>query len=85
MLSIYKRIFRDFPGGPAVETSPSNTGGAGMIPCQRAKIPPCLVAQKAKQHKTNHKTKQHGNRFNKDLKNGPHQKNFLKLKKKKNV
>lgn len=61
---MYKRIFRDFPGGPVVETSPSNTGGAGMIPCQRAKIPPCLVAQNTKQ---NIKQIQHGNRFNKDL------------------
>ena len=75
MLSIYKRISRGFPGGPVVETSPSNTGGADMIPCQTAKIPPCLVAQKTKQ---NIKQIQHGNRFNKDLKNGPHQKIFKK-------
>ena len=29
----------DFPGGPVVKTSPSNAGGAGSIPGQRAKIP----------------------------------------------
>ena len=29
----------DFPGGPAVETSPSNIGVAGSIPDQGAKIP----------------------------------------------
>ena len=26
------KIFRDFPGGPVVKTSPSNAGGAGSIP-----------------------------------------------------
>ena len=29
---------RDFPGGPVVKTLPSNAGGAGLIPGQRAKI-----------------------------------------------
>ena len=29
----------DFPGGPVVETSPSNAGGAGSIPDWEAKIP----------------------------------------------
>ena len=29
----------DFPGGPVVKTSPSNAGGAGLIPGWRAKIP----------------------------------------------
>ena len=28
-----------FPGGPVVKTSPSNAGGVGSIPDQRAKIP----------------------------------------------
>ena len=28
----------DFPGGPAVKTSPSNAGGAGSIPGRGAKI-----------------------------------------------
>ena len=30
---------RDFPGGPMVETSPSNAGGTGSIPGQGTKIP----------------------------------------------
>ena len=29
----------DFPGGPVVKTSPSNAGGAGLIPGQGTKIP----------------------------------------------
>jgi len=29
----------DFPGGPVVETSPSNAGVIGLIPGQRAKTP----------------------------------------------
>ena len=29
----------DFPGGPVVKTSPSNTGNTGLIPGQEAKIP----------------------------------------------
>ena len=29
----------DFPGGPGVETSPSNAGGVGLIPGQGVKIP----------------------------------------------
>ena len=29
----------DFPGGPVVETLPSNAGGAGSIPAQGAKVP----------------------------------------------
>ena len=76
MLSIYKRIFRGFPGGPVVETSPSNTGSAHMIPCQsQDPTMPCGSKNKTKQ---NIKQIQHGNRFNKDLKNGPHQKIFKK-------
>ena len=33
-----KKALRDFPGGPVVKTSPSNTGGAGSVPGQGAKI-----------------------------------------------
>ena len=29
----------DFPGGPVVETSPSNAGDAGLIPGRGAQIP----------------------------------------------
>ena len=32
----------DFPGGPVVETSPSNAVGAGSIPSQRTKNPLAL-------------------------------------------
>ena len=32
----------DFPGGPVVKTSPSNTGVAGLIPGAGARIPPAL-------------------------------------------
>ena len=34
-----KYSIRDFPGGPVVKISPSNTGGVGSIPSQGAKIP----------------------------------------------
>ena len=41
----------DFPGGPGVETSPSNAGGAGLIPGQGVKIPHTSWPKKTK-HKT---------------------------------
>ena len=41
----------DFPGGPGVETSPSNVGGAGLIPGQGVKIPHTSWPKKTK-HKT---------------------------------
>ena len=31
-------LFRDFPGGPVVKTSPSRSGGVGLIPGQGARI-----------------------------------------------
>ena len=39
----------DFPGGPVVKTSPSNAGGAGLIPGWRAKIPHASGSKKPKQ------------------------------------
>ena len=60
---------RDFPGGPVVKTLPSNAGGAGPIPGWGAKIPHALWPKNQ-----NIKQKQHYNKFNKDFKNGPHQK-----------
>ena len=60
-----------------VKTSPSNTGGTGLIPGQGAKIP-YASAIKPKQ-------KQYCNKFNKDFKNGPHKKKNLKKKKDKEV
>ena len=52
-----------------VKTLPSNAGGAGSIPGQGAKIPHALGPKKQ-----NIKQKQYCNKFNKDFKNGPHQK-----------
>ena len=62
---------RDFPGSPVVKTSPSNAGSAGSIPGQGIKIP---HASRPKHQ--NIKQKQYCNKFNKDFKNGPHQKNL---------
>ena len=59
----------DFPGGPLVKTSPSNAGGAGSIPGLGAKIPHALRPKNQ-----NIKQKQYCDKFNKDFKNGPHQK-----------
>ena len=73
LLSTYLNSYWDFPGGPVVKTSPSNAGGAGLIPGQEAKIP--YASQPKNQ---NIKQKQYCNKFNKDFKNGPHQKNFKK-------
>ena len=64
---------RDFPGGAVVGTSPSNAGGAGSIPGWGAKIP-----QASGPKNQNIKQKQYGNKFNKDFKNGPPQKNLKK-------
>ena len=63
----------DFPCGPVVNTSPSNTGGAVSIPGHRAKI---LHALQPKSQ--NIKQKQYYNKFNKDFKTGPHQKKKIK-------
>ena len=70
---------RDFPGGPVVKTSPSSAGGVGSIPDRGAKIP---HAPRPKNQ--NRKQKQYCNKFNKDFKNGPHQKKNLEKKKKRN-
>ena len=40
------RSIWDFPGGPVVKASPSNAGGAGLIPGQGAKIPHALWPKK---------------------------------------
>ena len=50
----------------------SNVEGEGLIPGQRAKVPHA---------NQNIKQKQYCNKFNKDFKNGPHQKNLYKKKK----
>ena len=64
---------RDFPAGSVIKTSPSNAGGVGAIPGQGANI---LHASWAKYQ--NIIEKRYCNKFNKDFKNGPHQKNFFK-------
>ena len=56
-------VYGDFPGGPGVQTSPSNAGGVGSIPGWGAKIP---HASGPKNQNT--KQKQYCNKFNKDLK-----------------
>ena len=56
-----------------VKTSPSNAGGAGSIPGQGAKNP-----HPSWPKNQNIKQKQYCNKFNKNFKNGPHQKNLLK-------
>ena len=64
-----KSVLRDFPGGPVIKTLPSSAGGAGSIPGQGTKIPHALRSKNG-----NTKQKQYCNKFNKGLKNGPHQK-----------
>ena len=60
-----------FPGCPVIKTSHV---GAGLIPDQGAKIP-----YASQPENKNMKQKQHSNRFYKDFKNGPHQKNLEKF------
>ena len=52
-----------------VKTSPSNAGGASLIPGQGAKIPHALWPKNQ-----NIKQKQYCKKFNKDFKSGPNQK-----------
>ena len=65
------KTYRAFPGGPELKTLPSNTGGAGSILGQETKIPHTLWPKSQ-----NIKQKQYYNKFNKDFKNDPHQKNL---------
>ena len=64
---------RDLPGGSVNKTLPSNAGGVGSTPGQVTKIP---YASWPKNQ--NIKQKQYHNKFNKDFKSGPHQKNHEK-------
>ena len=66
--------YRDFPGGPVVNSPPYNAGDVGSIPGQGAKIP----RVRAKKTKKNIKQKQYCNKLNKDFKNGPHQEKIFK-------
>ena len=56
-------VLRDFPGGPVVKTSPSNTGAVGSIPDWGAKI-----SHASQWKKPNSKC---CNKFSKEFKNGP--------------
>ena len=56
-----------------VKALSSSAGGAGLIPGREAKIP--HASQPKNQ---NIKQKQYCNKFNSDLKNGPHKKIFFK-------
>ena len=64
-----KAIYGDFPSRPVDKASPSNAGGAGLIPGYRAKIPHASWPKNQ-----NIKQKQYCNKFNKGFENGPHQK-----------
>ena len=61
-----------FPGGPGVKTSSAE--GVGLIPDWGAKI---LLASQPKKLK-HRRQKHYPNKFNRDFKNGPHQKFPLK-------
>ena len=65
-------VCRDFPGSLVVKTLPFNAGGKGLILGQGAKIP-----HASRPENQNIKQKQYCNKFNKDFKNGPHQKTNL--------
>lgn len=52
-----------------VKTAPSSSEGVGSIPGEAAKISHASWSENQ-----NTKKKQHYNKFNKDLKNGPHEK-----------
>ena len=67
-------VFKDFPDSSAVQTSPSIPGGTGLILVLGAKISHALLPKDQ-----NIKQKQYWNIFNKDFKNGPHQKNLKKI------
>ena len=50
-ISLMKIKDWDFPGGPVVETSPSNASGVGLIPGRGVKIPLASRPKKPR-HKT---------------------------------
>ena len=72
----------NIPSSPMVGTSPFSAEAVGLIPALRTKIPHVSwPKQTNKQTKKpqNIKQKQYCNKFNKDFKNGPHQKKRKKL------
>ena len=71
----------EFPGSPVVRTSPSSVcGDADLTPGWGARIP-----HASEPKKQNIKQKQYCNKFNKDFKNGLHQRKNLKNKTKQNL
>ena len=71
-------ILGDLPGGLVVQTLPSNAEAVGSILGWGVKTPtPPPVSWFKNQ---NVQLKQYYNKFNKDLKNGPHQKNLFFFK-----
>ena len=79
-ISLRNDLTRDFPGGPAVETSLSSAGGAGSIPSQGTGV---LHASQPMGQSM--EQKQYFNKFNKDSRDGPQQQQqILKRKKKRN-
>ena len=72
-LSLKYLFIKDFPGDSVVKTPPFNAGGAGSIPGQGVNTPHTLWPKNQ-----NLKQKQYCNKFNKDFKNGPHQKKIFK-------
>ena len=66
---------RDFPGGLVFRILPSSAGGAGSISGRGARTP-----HASQPENQNIKQKKYCNKFNKDFKNGPHQKSLKKKK-----
>ena len=68
-----------FPGGAVVESLPANAGDTGSIPGWGVKIPHASWPKNQ-----NIKQKQYCDKFNKNFKNGPHQKKKIlkKIKRK---
>ena len=72
------QIKGNLPGGPVVNTSSSKARGVGSIPGWGDKIPGW--GARSWSNEPDIKQKQYCNKFNKDFKNGPHQKIFKKCK-----
>ena len=64
----------NLPGGPVVKTPPFNAASVGLMPSRGAKIPCASWPENQ-----NIKQEWYCNKFNKDIKNGPHQKNLKKI------
>ena len=69
LLHLSNRDDKDFPGGPVFETLLSSAGSVGSIPGRGAKTSHVLWPKNQ-----NLKEKEYCNKFNKEFKNGPHQK-----------